>query len=239
MDVRFELGELSERFADLRSRLNRENAGRTIAALGGVPFVVAVLAILLVTGSAITWVTAPNWGKVTTAAPARNVGTVPSNTNLGPTKLISYIAPNRIEIPAINASAPIVKVGTDPNRELQIPLDPKIVGWWDGGAYPGAAIGTAVFAGHINYAGVQGELARIGTLNPGDHVFITGLRFGKTIRLEFKVTGVRTYRKTKLPFAQIFDQNVVGRVAIVTCGGPFDAQTGNYLDNIVVYAVPV
>jgi hypothetical protein len=24
----------------------------------------------------------------------------------------------------------------------------------------------------------------------------------------------------------------------VTCGGPFDASTGNYLDNIVVFAVP-
>jgi hypothetical protein len=27
-------------------------------------------------------------------------------------------------------------------------------------------------------------------------------------------------------------------VALVTCGGPFDAATGNYLDNIVAFAVP-
>jgi hypothetical protein len=216
---------------------SKDAALKTAQVLGGLPFVMAALAIVLVTGSALTWVTSPNWGKVTTSAPARDVGTVPTGTP-APTQLISYIAPNRIQIPAIQASAPIVKVGTGPQRELEIPLDPKIVGWWDGGAYPGASIGTAVFAGHINYAGVQGELARIGTLNPGDHIYITGLRFGKTIRLTFKVTGVRTYRKTKLPFAQIFDQSVLGRVAIVTCGGPFDAQTGNYLDNIVVYAVP-
>ena len=52
------------------------------------------------------------------------------------------------------------------------------------------------------------------------------------------VTGVRTYHKTPLPYPQIFDQHSGGRIAIVTCGGPFDASTGNYLDNIVVFAVP-
>jgi hypothetical protein len=32
---------------------------------------------------------------------------------------------------------------------------------------------------------------------------------------------------------------VAGRLVLVTCGGPFDASTGNYLDNIVAFAVPV
>ena len=45
-----------------------------------------------------------------------------------------------------------MKVGTQ-NRELDIPLNPKIVGWWDGGARPGDRRGTAILAGHINYSG--------------------------------------------------------------------------------------
>ena len=49
---------------------------------------------------------------------------------------------------------------------------------------------------------------------------------------------MRTYHKTTLPYKQIFDQKSVGRLAIVTCGGAFDARTGNYLDNIVAFAVP-
>jgi len=207
--------------------------------LGGVPFVLVVFAIVLVAGSAVTWVISPNWGKVSTAAPARNVGTVPAGpTSSAPATLITYLNPNRIQIPAIHADAPIYPEPTGPHRELQIPLNPRQVGWWSGGAHPGSPIGTAVFAGHINYAGVQGTLARIGSLNPGNMVFISGERDGKVVKLSFKVTGVRTYRKTNLPFTEIFNQNVVGRVAIVTCGGPFDASTGNYLDNIVVYAVP-
>ena len=80
-------------------------------------------------------------------------------------------------------------------------------------------------------------LARIGTLDVGDDIYVTGYRQGKLVTLTFKVAGVRTYRKTTLPFAQIFDQQVAGRLAVITCGGPFDAQTGNYLDNIVVYAI--
>lgn len=209
------------------------------SALGGMPFVIAVIAIVLVATSAITWVTSPNWGKSNAAAPARDVGVVPTRPVVAPTttKVVYNLDPNRIEIPKLHAKAPITTMG-EVNRELDIPLNPKVVGWWNGGAHPGAATGTAVLAGHINYAGVTGELAKIGTLDPGDHVFVYGLRQGKEVRLDFVVNAVRTYRKTALPFLEIFNQKVAGRLAIITCGGPFNAQTGNYLDNIVVYATP-
>ena len=121
---------------------------------------------------------------------------------------------------------------------LDVPLNPKTVGWWNGGAKPGAKKGTAILDGHINFQGVDGVLSRIGTLDPGDTVYIDGLHNGRKTRLKFSITGVRTYDKKGLPYKQIFDQTSVGRLAIVTCGGPFDAQTGNYLDNIVAFAVP-
>jgi len=97
---------------------------------------------------------------------------------------------------------------------------------------------AAILDGHVNYNGVDGVLSRIGALDPGDTVYIDGLHNGKKTRVKFKITGVRTYHKTALPYKQIFDQKSVGRIAIVTCGGPFNAQTGNYLDNIVAFAVP-
>ena len=125
------------------------------------------------------------------------------------------------------------------DRELEVPPNPKVVGWWSPGAKPGASVGTAILAGHINYAGVQGAMAEIGRLDPGDEVDVYGTHNADAKHLvRFTVTGVRTYHKTHLPYAQIFNQKSVGRIAIVTCGGPFDASTGNYLDNIVVFAVP-
>jgi hypothetical protein len=67
---------------------------------------------------------------------------------------------------------------------------------------------------------------------------VYGKRQHKEVGLKFLITGVRTYDKTALPYKEIFDQNSVGRLAIVTCGGAFDPSTGNYLDNIVAFAVP-
>lgn len=204
---------------------------RARRAPGRLVLTLVVLAVGFVAAAGITFVISPNWGGGSGAT--ANNGVVPTVHG----KLVGYVSPHMIQIPKLHAQAPIVRVGTQ-DRELQIPLNPKVVGWWDGGAKPGARKGTAILAGHINYAGVSGVLASIGTLHPGDAVFVTGRHGSKRVKLRFSITGVRTYRKTALPYRQIFDQRSVGRLAIVTCGGPFDASTGNYEDNIVVFAVP-
>jgi hypothetical protein len=204
---------------------------------GWVPFACAIAALMTIALAGITWVTSPYWGNNPQAAP-RNVGHIPTVLS-APSAVADIVSPNRIEIPKIHASAPIVPVGTTPNGELEVPLNPHTVGWWRYGAKPGATVGTAILAGHINYAGVTGSMADIGKLNPGDEVFVFGKQnANRRHEVRFTVTGVRTYHKTSLPYQQIFDQKSAGRIAIVTCGGPFDAATGSYLDNIVVFAVP-
>jgi hypothetical protein len=212
---------------------------RVLAALdytGWVPFACAIGAILMIALAGITWVSTPHWG-TNPQARAVHKGVIP--THIAPSAVADIVSPNRIEIPKIHANAPIVRVGTTADGELEIPLNPKTVGWWQYGAKPGATVGTAILAGHINYAGVTGSMAAIGTLNPGDQVYVFGKQNADARHeVRFRVTGVRTYHKTHLPYQQIFDQKSVGRIAIVTCGGPFDATTGNYLDNIVVFAVP-
>lgn len=209
---------------------------------GWVPFLCVLAAITLLATSAITWVTAPNWGLHNVIAAPRTVGTVPlvPLANASPVDAHTpdvSVSPYSIEVPAIKAQAPILEIGTSANRELEPPQDPTEVGWWKYGAKPGAATGTAIITGHINYAGVAGALGEIGRLNPGDKIIVNGMRNGKRATLTFTVTGVQTYSKKKLPWAQIFDQQVRGRLALVTCGGQFDANTGNYLDNIIAYAV--
>ena len=231
------------------SRLSRADE-RLLAALrytGWVPVACLIAAFITVGVAGITWVTFPPDNP---QAKARNVGTIPTSVPQRPSSaapptaasaspVADVISPNRIEIPKLKATVPIVKVGTTADRELEVPLDPAKVGWWRYGAKPGADVGTAILAGHINYAGVKGAMADIGRLNPGDEVDVYGTQNADARHLvRFTVTGVRTYHKTRLPYAEIFDQKSVGRIVIVTCGGPFDASTGNYLDNIVVFAVP-
>jgi hypothetical protein len=215
---------------------------RSLAVLdhtGWVPFACLLAAMMTIALAGITWIGSPGFGNRGTnaQAPVTNKGAVP--TTIAPSAVANIVAPNRIVIPKIHANAPIVSVGTTADRELEIPLNPQVVGWWRYGAKPGATVGTAILAGHINYAGVTGSMAAIGKLDPGDQVYVFGKQNADNRHeVRFRVTGVRTYHKTHLPFQQIFDQKSVGRIVIVTCGGPFDASTGNYLDNIVVFAVP-
>jgi hypothetical protein len=220
-------------------RMSMHTTGRARRYSGWLPFLLALAAIAALATAGVGWVRTiygAHPGPVT-SAPARNVGTVPST---GPTTrtTLALITPDHIEIPKLGVRAPIVDVGTGAAGELDVPLNPKTVGWWSAGARPGASRGTAILAGHINYSGVEGALAHIGSLNPGDTVYVDGRYHGRASRLGFHITGVRTYTKQALPYQQVFDQNSVGRLALVTCGGPFDAATGNYLDNIVAYAVP-
>ena len=58
----------------------------------------------------------------------------------------------------------------------------------------------------------------------------------RTVR--YKVTRVQQVLKAKLP-SDVFDSSGPARLALVTCGGPFDSQTGHYRDNIIVWATPV
>ncbi|MEO6886761.1 MAG: class F sortase [Jatrophihabitantaceae bacterium] len=215
------------------SRRRRRPVDRSAYA-GWIPLACIMAAICLVAISAIVWVTSPNWGLHNAIAPSRDVGVIPTV----PSKPSPLITPDRIEIPKIGTDAAVFAIPTAADGALDPPIDPRQVGWWDGGVRPGSPKGTAIITSHINYAGVAGALARIGLLNPGDAVYIYGINAAKTVKAKYTITGVRSYYKTALPYKEIFDQKSVGRVALVTCGGPFDQATGNYLENIVVFAVP-
>ncbi|TAM84352.1 MAG: class F sortase [Jatrophihabitans sp.] len=223
--------------------MSTRTGSRDATLVGWVPFACMLAAIALLATSAVMWVLSPNWGLRNPITAPRDIGVVPQSAS--PVAVEQSAArtvlesPDRIVIPKLHTDAPIVAVGTEPSGALQIPLDPRVTGWWRYGAEPGAAVGSAIIAGHINYAGVEGALARIGTLDPGDRIVVYGLVAGRQQQVQFRVTGVRTYVKKTLPYQEIFDQRSIGRLVVVTCGGPFDASTGNYLDNIVAYAVPV
>ena len=49
---------------------------------------------------------------------------------------------------------------------------------------------------------------------------------------------MRRMRKAALP-SSIYTRTGAPKLVLVTCGGPFDARSGHYRDNIVVTATPV
>jgi hypothetical protein len=50
------------------------------------------------------------------------------------------------------------------------------------------------------------------------------------------VDGVQKAAKTSFPTDDVYGNVPYPALRLVTCGGPFDANTGEYLDSIVVYA---
>jgi hypothetical protein len=54
----------------------------------------------------------------------------------------------------------------------------------------------------------------------------------------FTVIGVEEWPKSRIPLDRYFVRDGPLRLTLITCGGRFDRDTGNYEDNIVVTAQP-
>ena len=97
--------------------------------------------------------------------------------------------------------------------------------------------GSIVVAGHVDSSAQgKGAFFRLDRLAPGDRMTLTGA--GGRVR-EFRVVGRERYEKTKIPLEKYFALSGATRLTLITCGGPFDAATGHYRDNVVVTAVPI
>ena len=136
-------------------------------------------------------------------------------------------------IDRLGVRAPVDPV-TVRDGELAVPDDPTRVGWWVDGARPGAAIGTVVLDGHVDYDGTTGALAVVPQLLVGDVVELRGTDGASS----WSVQAVQSYPKaTGLP-DQLFTAGGPPRLALITCGGAFDEGADSYQDNVVAYAVP-
>jgi Sortase domain len=157
-----------------------------------------------------------------------------TSATLRPPVAASVPVGSRLMLPRLGVDAVVTVVGA-PGGVMAVPRDPTELGWWDGGAAPGQTRGNVVVVGHVNYAGSSGALAVLVDTRIGDDVRIT--EPGRVYR--YRIRAVRTYAKTTGLPAAIFSRSGPGGLVLITCGGPFDPATGNYLDNIVAYADPL
>jgi hypothetical protein len=146
-------------------------------------------------------------------------------------------APARLRIPALNLDAAVDAVGIDAaTGALAVPPSVDRVGWYSYGPGPNASAGSIVIAGHVDSATAgEGAFFRLGVLALGDVVTVTGP--GAKSRT-FEVVARQRYRKTAIPLERYFARDGAVRLTLITCGGPFDARTRHYRDNVVVTAVP-
>jgi LPXTG-site transpeptidase (sortase) family protein len=158
----------------------------------------------------------------TVAAP-RTTGPIATAVPARPAK------PSRISIGQLGVTAPVLAI-TAKQGSLTPPSNPRTVGWWSGGALPGARRGSAVITGHTVHDG-GGAFDELGKLRAGAPIVVTTARG----QLRYQVSSVTTYRKQALAknAAQVFDQGLAGRLVLITCE---DWNGHVYLSNVVVVA---
>ncbi|MBK1787223.1 class F sortase [Prauserella cavernicola] len=149
----------------------------------------------------------------------------------------------RLTIPSLGVNAPI-STATATDGVLDVPSDVRTIGWYSGTSRlsdpatspaPGQP-GVALLAGHVSWIG-QGEGAfhDLAALRPGDRVEVHG---DNGVTTHWTVAARPTVTpKDRLP-AELFGNSGPARVALVTCGGRYERATGDYRDNVIVWAEP-
>jgi len=154
----------------------------------------------------------------------------PPATALPEVEFPSGIEPIRIAIPAIAVDADVIRL--DIRGEPEVPEDFAQVGWYHQTRLPGE-IGPAVLAGHIDSRTGPAVFYQLDELDTGDEIILSAA--GSETR-RFAVTDTGQYSKDALP-AEVFGfGEPLPELRLITCGGTFDASSGHYRDNYVVYA---
>ena len=143
--------------------------------------------------------------------------------------------PVRIEIPAIGVDAPVIPLGLNPDRTLEVPRD-----------FGGRRLVDRRRAarrtrpgGHRRPRRLEDRPGRVlPDPRPGPGAAIAVVRRDGT-RARFRVIGSEQYPKTRFPTERVYGATSRPTLRLITCSGVFDRDSGHYLDNTVVYAVSV
>jgi sortase (surface protein transpeptidase) len=140
--------------------------------------------------------------------------------------------PVRLSIPAIGVHTPLIRLALQPDDTLQVPADASVAGWYALGPRPGDP-GASVIAGHVDSTQGSAIFYRLGELAPGR---VVNVHLADGIEVRFRVYAVLEFLKAQFPTSVVYGPTRAPELRLITCGGPFDAQIGHYLDNVVVFA---
>ncbi|HEX6526450.1 MAG TPA: class F sortase [Streptosporangiaceae bacterium] len=194
--------------------------------------------LVLIAGGALAFVRAEagsasrNLSGGGTAIPS-TVGTKAPAVPIETAAALKPSVPVRIVIPSLYVDAPITLLGRSADGEVQVPplANHNLAGWYDRSVMPGQD-GTSIILGHVDsYTGTS-VFFNIRYLVPGQLVKV--VRANGSVAT-FAVDGVREVAKATFPSREIYGNTRYPGLRLITCGGPFNAASRQYLDNIVVY----
>lgn len=152
---------------------------------------------------------------------------------LPPPRPLPRSRPTSMRIPSLGVDAPVTGVRLDPGRQLETPPvdEPKLIGWYQGGATPGES-GLAVAVGHRDTRTGPAVFAALAQVKPGKRIE-AGRADGRTA--VYTVDRVKVYDKAGFPDKEVYGPTRRPELRVITCGGLFSRRTG-YTSNVVVFA---
>jgi sortase (surface protein transpeptidase) len=149
---------------------------------------------------------------------------------------VEGVAPVELEVDSVGVDAPI-ELGAVVDGAMQDPSGPWVVSWYDQLGKIGEG-GNVVLAGHVDYWNVGPAVFwDVRDLPAGDVIRVVG-EDGKNY--EYAVQWTQPYMADELT-PEVIQQDIVGdtgeeTLTLITCGGEFNPDTGEYNERWVVRA---
>lgn len=140
--------------------------------------------------------------------------------------------PVNVSIPAIDVDSELVRLGLTRSRDMEVPEDFGLAGWYVHAPQPGD-VGPAVIAGHVSSSGGPAVFYRLSQLETGDEVHVTR---DDGERVTFVIDRVEQHPKDDFPTHDVYGDTDEPELRLITCGGEFDRDARSHRDNIIAYA---
>jgi hypothetical protein len=162
-------------------------------------------------------------------------GLRPGPVGIDPGMSAPGVRPMAIRIEAAGVDAPIEQRGII-NGVMQDPSGPFVVAWYQETGRLGE-VDNMVYSGHLDYWDVgEAVFFNVWQLEEGDVIEILGQdeQF-----YQYRVEWLRNYNINQLTpeaIQEIIGPTDIESVTLITCGGPFDYERGEYEERIVIRA---
>lgn len=142
--------------------------------------------------------------------------------------------PVSFSIPALDRQGKLIETGLREDRTLEVPpgREGAPASWYNGSPTPGE-IGPAVLLGHVNsLADDSGIFYNLESLAKGDKITVTRQDGSTAV---FAVYKSELYPKNDFPTKAVYQPTDGAELRLITCDG-FSESTGEFVDNLVIYA---
>jgi sortase (surface protein transpeptidase) len=162
----------------------------------------------------------------------------PSTTPVSSQSIRSYaVAPDLaryIKIPKLDVHARVLQVGVTTSGALGAPGNVFDAAWYTGSAKPGQP-GASLIDGHVSSWTTNGVFYGIKKLAPGDAIQIEK---GDGKVLSYSVVKVVTYDAANVDMQSLMRSADLSKsgLNLITCGGKYDREQGEFTQRVAVYA---